>query len=347
MGHESSWDRDYFETIGLVDLLDDGAEKIGSRIVPMGQPVGSGLTERAAAELGLAPGTPVATSIIDAHAGGLGVLGISTGEDIDFDRRLALIGGTSSCHMVVSPEARKIDGVWGPYYHAMVPGFWLNEGGQSATGSLVDHMIASHAAYPDLKAKAQKENTSVYALLNDHLVTLAGGGEISELTESFHILPYFHGNRSPRANPSLTGMIAGLKLDQSFDSLALQYLATVQAIALGTRHIIDAMNFAGYRIDTILACGGGTKNPLFLQQHANATGCVVHLPKEPEAVLLGAAMLGAVAGGKYADIPSAMSSMSKPGRTVTPQPSTTDFFDAKYRVFHEMYRDQLKYKAMM
>lgn len=28
-------------------------------------------------------------------------------------------------------------GVWGPYLSAMVPGLWLNEGGQSATGRLV------------------------------------------------------------------------------------------------------------------------------------------------------------------------------------------------------------------
>ncbi|WP_434361094.1 FGGY-family carbohydrate kinase [Parasalinivibrio latis] len=347
LGHDTGWDKDYFETIGLVDLLDNGAIKIGNRILPMGQPVGHGLTANAAAELGLVPGTPVATSMIDAHAGGLGVLGISEGESLDFDRRLALIGGTSSCHMVVSPEPRKIDGVWGPYYHAMVPGFWLNEGGQSATGSLVDHMIANHAAYPDLMAKAKQEKVSVYALLNSHLAALAGDKEISQLTESLHILPYFHGNRSPRANPSLTGMVSGLKLDHSLDSLALQYLATIQAIALGTRHIIDVMNYSGYNIDTILACGGGTKNPVFLQQHANATGCIIHLPQEPEAVLLGSAMLGAVAGGAYPGIPAAMSAMSRPGRTIYPQPDTADFFDAKYRVFHEMYRDQMKYKAMM
>lgn len=30
-----------------------------------------------------------------------------------------------------------MEGVWGPYYSAMVPGLWLNEGGQSATGKLV------------------------------------------------------------------------------------------------------------------------------------------------------------------------------------------------------------------
>ena len=41
------------------------------------------------------------------------------------------------------------------------------------------------------------------------------------------MLPYFHGNRSPRADPYLKGMISGLKLSDSVDSLALLYLATI------------------------------------------------------------------------------------------------------------------------
>ncbi len=61
--------------------------------------------------------------------------------------QLALIAGTSSCHMAVSREARFIRGVWGPYFGAMIPGMWLNEGGQSATGALIDHVIENHAAY--------------------------------------------------------------------------------------------------------------------------------------------------------------------------------------------------------
>ena len=79
------------------------------------------------------------------------------------------------------------------------------------------------------------------------------------LTEELHVLPYFHGNRSPRADPSLRGMISGLKLSASVDALAILYLSTVQAIAHGTRHIVDAMNAAGYRIDTLIACGGAPK----------------------------------------------------------------------------------------
>ncbi len=92
-------------------------------------------------------------------------------------------------------------------------------------------------------------------------------------------------------------MVSGLSLADSLDALARLYLATIQAVAHGTRHIVDVLRAGGYRIDTILACGGGTRNEVFLREHADATGCRIVLPAEPEAVLLGSAILGAVAAG--------------------------------------------------
>src|SRR6185503_2936859 len=80
LGHEQggvgAWSPSYFESIGLAELLADGAKRIGSKVRPLGERVGS-LTEKAARELGLAAGTAVGVSIIDAHAGGIGLLGTS------------------------------------------------------------------------------------------------------------------------------------------------------------------------------------------------------------------------------------------------------------------------------
>ncbi|SJN54457.1 Ribulokinase [Vibrio ruber DSM 16370] len=352
LGHEGKWDRDFFKRIGLDDLLLDDAQKIGNEIIPMGQPVGNGLTAHAANDLGLITGTPVGTSIIDAHAGGIGVLGasnINKNAHVDFDRRLALIGGTSSCHMAVSKSARFIDGVWGAYYGAMVPDYWLNEGGQSATGALIDHIITSHPVYHVAQERAQSHSQTIYEYLNDILLNLAGAKDrIAFLAKDMHVLPYFHGNRSPRADPSLTGVMTGLQMIQTEEDLALQYLATIQSIALGTRHIIESLNQSGYSIDTIMACGGGTKNPIFIQEHVNATGCTMLLPEESEAVLLGSAMLGAVASGTYTDIPTAMASMSRISKTVMPQTELIkSFYDLKYKVFLEMYADDMKYRKIM
>ncbi|MDW8846826.1 FGGY-family carbohydrate kinase [Erwinia sp. MMLR14_017] len=351
MGHENRWDESYFRQIGLEDLLEHDAAKIGREVKTMGEPLGHGLTQRAASEMGLLPGTAVSVSIIDAHAGSLGTLGAAgaSGEHADFDRRIALIGGTSTGHMAISKEPRFIKGVWGPYFSAILPDLWLNEGGQSATGALIDHMIQSHPCYATLRDQGKAQGKTIYEVLNDRLRKMAGEPEkIAFLTRDIHMLPYFHGNRSPRANPNLTGILTGLKLSRTPEDMALHYLATVQAIALGARHIIETMNQTGYSIDTIMASGGGTKNPVFVQEHANATGCAMLLPEESEAMLLGSAMMGTVAAGVYESLPEAMNAMSRIGKTVTPQTNEIKrFYDQKYQVFREMYHDHMKYRQMM
>ena len=353
LGHEDRWDDSFFRAVGLGELADDGHARIGADVRPMGERAG-GLSAEAAGELGLAPGTPVGVAIIDAHAGGLGLLGArgAGAPPLDaeaLETRLALIGGTSSCHMAVSREPKHIPGIWGPYHSAMVPGLWLTEGGQSATGALIDHVIASHARASELEADARREGTTVYALLTALLDALAEAVAFpAALTRELHVLPDFHGNRSPRADPTLRGMISGLKLDASVDALALLYLATVQAIAHGTRHIVDAMNAAGYRIDTLVACGGDTKNPIFLRAHADASRCRVVLPREPEAVLLGASMLGATASGHAADLVTAMGSMNAAERVLEPTGGeVAAYHERRHRIFHRMHADQLAYREVM
>jgi FGGY-family pentulose kinase len=269
------------------------------------------------------------------------------------ERRVALIGGTSSCHMAVSREPKFIGGIWGPYWSAMVPGLWLTEGGQSATGALIDHTIDVHARGAELRQDAARRGTTAYALLNERLEAMAehdrqtGARSVGALTRELHVLPDHHGNRSPRADSTLRGMISGLRLTDSLDSLARLYLATIQGIALGTRHIIEAMNAEGYEIRTIVACGGDTKNPRFVREHAEATRCRVVLAKEPEAVLLGAAMIGAVASGRYPSLLAAMGAMNEAGDVVAPTPDVERYYEGKYRVFQRMYADQMAYRALM
>jgi FGGY-family pentulose kinase len=347
-GKSGQWDEDFFKLIGLGDLL--AKDKIGNRVLPMGTLLG-GLTEKSAKELGLSAGTAVGVGIIDAHAGGLGVIGTSQGKTPsreELETRLALIGGTSSCHMAVSRKPLFIKGIWGPYYSAMIPGMWLTEGGQSATGALIDTVIQSSIHYPALLKESHTTGKSIYELLNNQVEILKEKEKTgSALTRDFHVLDYYHGNRSPRADASARGMVTGYSLDHSMESLARQYYATIQAIAYGTRHIIQEMNKKGYRISQIHACGGGTKNHLWLQEHADITGCKIVLPKEPEAVLLGTAMLGAVAAGKFADIPQAMAAMSHPGKEIKPDSSTFEFHAKKFKVYQALYDFQQKIKTIM
>ena len=348
---QNAWDEEFFRLVGLGDLTGEGRARIGDQVRAQGERAGL-LTVRAAADLGLRVGTPVAVSLIDAHAGGVGVLGMSlrdTRYDCDLDERMALICGSSSCHMAVSREERFVPGVWGPYFSAMVPGLWLAEGGQSATGTLVDRIVYEHARGPDLRAQERAEGRTAHQILNRRIAELAEHVEFpAQLTRNLHVYPDFHGNRSPLADPTLRGMISGLTLDTSLDSLAVEYLATIQAIAQGTRSIIEKLNQHGYRVRTLIACGGGTKSELFLREHADVTGCAVILPEEPEAVLLGSAMLGAVACGDQPSVEVAMGVMSRPGRLIEPtRGAVAAYHDAKRAVYQRMLEHQRMYAELM
>jgi ribulose kinase len=193
--------------------------------------------------------------------------------------------------------------------------------------------------------KAARENRSVYAVLNDWVADLATRDALP--TRDLHVLPDHHGNRSPLADPRARGTVTGLTLEGGPDALARLYLATIQALAYGTRHIVETMNAAGHRIERIVICGGGTKNPLLLQEHADVLGAELHLVADEDAVTLGAALLAAVAGGAFADLPAAAAAMVRPGGRIAPRPQARSFHDAKYRVFLQLHEDQQRCRSTM
>ncbi|MGF1909733.1 FGGY-family carbohydrate kinase [Vibrio kasasachensis] len=336
LAHQSDWAHSLLEKINLTDIITDN--KVVGPIADLGVSAGH-LSKFAAFELGLTTKTVVSTGIIDAHAGGLAIIGDEP------ESTLAIIGGTSSCHMAVTKTETYVPGVWGPYWGAMLPEYWLLEGGQSAAGALVDHVIRSSSEYEPLRQRAEVEKRTVYEVLNQKVLELEN--ETPSLMAEFHMLGYHHGNRSPRANPTLKGMVTGLSLEESLDALAIEYLAAIQSVSYGTRHIIDVMRKNGHEITKITMCGGGTKNPIWLREHANITGCHVVLSEEPEAVILGAAMLGATASGVYPSLMEAVKNMGREGKRINPDVTHKDFHDAKYKVFLEMHEDQMKYKNMM
>ena len=132
---------------------------------------------------------------------------------------------------------------------------WLNEQGRHPEELAAFYFEVGYEFYlQELQDEARAGSCTVYELLNERLDALsASAGFPARLTRELHVLPYFLGNRSPRADPTLRGAVSGLRLSDTVDDLALLYLATIQAVAHGTRHIIDTMNAAGCRIDTILA----------------------------------------------------------------------------------------------
>jgi len=346
LGHRGEagegWDDGFLAAIGLAELASDNHAAIGAELAPPGRLAGR-LTAQAAEEMGLVPGIAVSTSLIDAHAGALGTLGVG---GAGWEGRLALIAGTSSCHIALAPEAHFVPGVWGPYFGAVLPGVWVLEGGQSAAGALMDAVVARHAASLPLAAQAKAEGRRVSALIEAHLAEMAA--ETATLTATRHVQPDFHGNRSPLAEPWRKGAVLGLDLATGLDDLALDYLATVQALAYGTRQIIEAMRATGVQIDTLVMSGGLAQNALFVRENADATGCAVLVPESAEPVLLGCAMLAAVASGAQPDLGAAMAAMAGAGQRIAPRGGEIAAFHArKFRVFERMQADYAACAALM
>ena len=327
LGHgKETWRADYLDQIGIGDMLARG--RLPDSASPIGKCLGS-LTQAAARDLGLTTATQVGAGLIDAHAGALGVLGGFAGDGSEIERHLALIAGTSSCIMALSADAKPVPGIWGPYFGAVLPDLWLNEGGQSATGALLDHIIRSHSAggTPDA-ATHQRIIARVMELRKADGIDLAG---------RLQVLPDFHGNRSPIADAQAVGVISGLTLDASFDGLAKLYWRTCVAIALGVRHVLEALNAKGYVIDTLHVTGGHTKNPLLMELYADATGSTVIEPAAEDAVLLGTAMVAATAAGRFASLASAAKAMQRGGRSRKPDPKARPRFDRDYTAFLKMH----------
>ena len=341
LAHEARWSADYFHRIGLDEFVKEDYARIGTEIVAPGTALGHGLSRDAAAELGLVAGTPVGAALIDAHAGGIGAIGgrASDGGEVDVCDRLAYIMGTSACIMATTRAPSFVPGVWGPYYQGMVPGFWLNEGGQSAAGAAVDHLLRSHPAAADATAAARAEGLDVISFLEKRILARTPQvGAAALLARDIHILPEFLGNRSPYADPASRAVIAGLDLDADIGAMERLFVAGLCGLAYGLADVMDAFAANGVTSRILVMAGGASRSPLVRQIMADTTGLTVALPGTQEPVLLGEAMLGAVASGTFRSIGETMASMSSLGRLSDPTDPDIAAFHRRKRRVHDLLR---------
>ncbi|KAI8460712.1 hypothetical protein BY996DRAFT_4574324 [Phakopsora pachyrhizi] len=382
-GHKG-WNDEFFKKIGLPEFVESDFKQVGGSpgksglILTAGQPVGNGLTERAASELGLLPNTPVGSGVIDAYAGWIGTVAARMeGEgDIDLEsskHRLCAIAGTSTCHIVQSRDPVFVPGVWGPYLHAVFPGYWMNEGGQSSTGQLLDFIIDTHPSVNKLKELAKSAGVNHFVYLNNTLKQAQKDKNapfLIYLTKDYYLYPDLHGNRSPLADNSMKGMLIGITLDRGLMDLALRYLITCEAIAFQTRQIIERMNLKGHMITSIFMSGGLVKNEILMDLLANICNVPIQLPASHSAsVVLGSAMLGKAAyvskvknqdksienqieaeqrGHSMKDhLWEIMVEMSRPGTTVKPKVEDQrekDLIEVKYKIFEECIELQRRWR---
>lgn len=331
------------------------------RYLTAGELIGT-LSEKAASEMGLPAGIAVGSGVIDAYAGWIGTVGakVSLSEDqLDTSHpkndvsqaftRLAAVAGTSTCHLAMSEKPVFVNGVWGPYRDVLIPDYWMAEGGQSATGELLKHVIETHPAHQEALSVAETFNSNIYEYLNEHLREMKerhNAPSISWLGRHFFFYGDLFGNRSPVADPEMKGSVIGLSSDKSLDGLALYYYATMEFIALQTHQIIEAMNKSGHVISSIFMSGSQCQNDILMSLMATACDMPVLIPRYVHAAVVhGAAMLGVKAHTKE-PLWDIMDRMSKPGKAVYPGKDEGEkkLLKAKYKVFLEQCNSQRQYR---
>ena len=209
--------------------------------------------------------------------------------------------------MALADGPRFVDGIWGPHFGALTPDQWLIDGGQSAFGGAIDHLLRLHPAFAELSARAGPH--ALHALEKEIVARAGGLSQAALIAEGLHVLPDFIGSRSPSADAGARGAMMGMDLREDAASLQELYVAGLCGLAYGLADIVRKLEESDYEFDSIVVSGGASRSPLVRQIIADVCGKTVESPETPEPVLLGSAMVGAVAAGTQT-MASAMSSMS-------------------------------------
>lgn len=324
-GDPDPWRRDLLRRLDIEDLLDRASlDEAPGRV---GELHGL-LSARAAEELGVSAGLPVAVGLIDAEAGALGVLG--RGFRDAMNATIALIGGTSTSYLSFARDERRVPGVWGPFKDAVFPDFWMHEAGQSLSGAALDAVLAHHPG--SLGAPGPEAHAEAARMILDCL-----DAEGPAFAARRHVVPDWLGNRAPLGDGRVRALLTGVGEDVSRRAFLEHYYAIARGLVLQSRHIIEHLNAHGYAIDRVALAGGHLKNPLLLRLYRDALGLRVMISDAAEPVLLGAAMVAAVTAGLHEDLFAALDKMAPRQNELARDPMWARAHDAAYRIYRNLF----------
>jgi xylulokinase len=265
------------------------------------------VTAKAAAETGLAHGTPVTCGTIDAAAEAVSV-GVTKPGD------MMMMYGSTIFIIALTDRPTRDARLW--YAPWLFQGQHASMAGLATSGTLThwfrDHLareIPLEAAWETLAAEAASSIPGANGLI---------------------VLPYFSGERTPLHDPLAKGAIFGLNLTHTRGDL---YRAVIEGIAFGTRHVLETYAETGQRTPRIRAVGGGTKNRLWLQTTSDAGGVAQEVCERTVGASYGDAFLAALAVG--AAEPDDIHRWNPVAETVRPAPS--DVLDTRYGQFRALY----------
>lgn len=274
------------------------------------------VTADAAAETGLAEGTPVVAGTTDAAAEALsaGVAGVGD---------MMLMFGSSIFFIMKTAELARTRRFWSSNF--LEEGSYAFLGGMSTGGSLTTWFRDQFAR---LELEQEKQGgDKTYAVLAKLAAASPPGAR------GLVALPYFEGERTPLHDPRARGVWFGLSLKHTSGDI---YRAILEGVAFGIRHNFEEMAAEGVRPRRILAVGGGTQNPLWLQIVADVCQVELAVPEQQIGASYGDAFLAGRGIGLFNHL-SDIEQWVKTGQTVRPQPGSGPLYEVNYQIFRELY----------
>lgn len=263
------------------------------------------VTPAAAQETGLAEGTPVMVGTVDAAAEAVSV-------GVQRPGQMMLMYGSTIFIIEVTDRPVRDPRLW--YAPWLTPGTHASMAGLATSGTLTRWFIdqlTDGATFDDLVDAAQESPKGAKGLL---------------------CLPYFSGERSPIHDPLAKGAFFGLDLTHTRGDL---FRAVLEGIAAGTAHVLEAYREAGAEPDSVLAVGGGTRNPVWIAATSDL-GRVRQVVREKTiGASYGDAFLAAVAIGTVE--PDAIDSWNPVARTV--EPEVVPAYERQYPLWRSLYED--------
>ncbi len=274
------------------------------------------VSAKAAQETGLAPGTPVIAGTADASAEAAGV-GVFEPDD------MMLMFGSSifMIHVVSNRMADKR--FWtGPY---LFKGTHMVAAGMSTAGTLTRWYRDNFAQ--DLVAQARTNGINAYELLMKKIEHIPVG------SDGLIVLPYFSGERTPINDPKARGVIFGLTLLHTKEHI---YHACLEGVGYGIAQHFKGFSEMGIHTKKIVAVGGGTKNPKWLQIVADICGSELYVGMAYGAAY-GDALLAALGTGSFKNLKEMCQSI-RFDQKVIPNPVHTAQYEPYLKYYSELYQ---------
>jgi xylulokinase len=256
-----------------------------------------------------AEGVPVAAGAGDQAAGALGV-------GVDRPGPLSIALGTSGVVFVALPAFAADEQARVHAFCHAVPGGWHAMGVMlSAAGSLrwLRDVAAPGAPFGEL-------------------VDQAAGWEPG--AEGLTFLPYLAGERTPHADPDARGSFTGLSLRHDRGALTR---AVLEGVAYGLRDSLDLVAALGGTPERGRVSGGGARSELWLRIIASVLELPLERPVVEEGAAYGAALLGGVAGGVWADAEAAVAACVRVRGDVEPEPAWVAAYAEGRERFRALY----------